>query len=83
MKCHDRIAFSESNQFTCSHFGYLCLDNVYHILAYRYILDMYGFKVLTSISSETESDLSHQIRDLITHHTASTNIGVDKQGTYW
>ena len=81
MKCHDRVAFSKLHQLSCG-LGFLRLDNVYHVFAYRYILDVNGFEVLGSFAFAFVIHFTQQIRDLITHHTATARVRVDEQGPF-
>ena len=55
---------------------------VYHIFAYRYILDVSGFEVLGSFAFAFIIHFTQEVRDLIAHHAAATHVRVDEQGPF-
>ena len=80
MKCDDRVAFSELGQCTCR-LCHLHFYNVQHFLAHWNILNMERFVIIRPFAFTLVIHFTQQIRDLISHYTAASHVGVDEQGT--
>ena len=78
MQRHDGLAFAKLRQGRCR-LGHLRFDNVQHLLAHVNIFDVQRFEVLTAFSFTFVLDFSQDVRHLIAHHSAATDVRLHEQ----
>ena len=80
LKCNFILAFAKLHQGRCR-LGHLRFDNVQHLLAHVNVFDVQRFEVLTAFSFTFILDFSQDVRHLIAHHPAATDVRVYEQRT--